>query len=88
MAEHPTLRAALVSEVHAPDHHDASGGPAGHGVGEEFDMTELEDSDDDSAHRTLGLVIASPEPSLDHALHHGDVRQHPAVAPETPPPRA
>jgi len=88
VTEPPALQGALAAEVHAPDHRDASGGPAGQGVGEEFDLAELEDSDDDSAHRTFGLVIAAPEPSVEHALHHGDVRQHPAVAPETPPPRA
>jgi len=88
MAEHPVLRIALEPELHDADHRDATGGPLGHDAREAFGFTELEDSDEDSAHRPLALVIAGPDASAEHAPCHGGLNQHRAQEPPTPPPRA
>jgi hypothetical protein len=85
---HLPLCVAPTAEVHAADHRDPSSGSSHRGADDVFDLSELEDSDDDSTQRPVSLVVLSPDKSVEHAVRQGDVRQHPAVEPETPPPRA
>lgn len=88
IAEHPCTRVAALVEMHSAVPIDTSGGTPGEDVGGDVAFAELEDSDDESSHRPLGLVIMNPDTKGAHKTRHADVHEQLSLEPPEPPPRA